>query len=85
MTIDELDDVIMFETFHDCDFAFEVGEELGRQFRAHDRFDGNHGGFALGSAKERESGEYHVIAFGDDGKRAASDLLGDGVCSHSLV
>jgi hypothetical protein len=54
LTIDELDDVIMFETFHDCDFAFEVREEFGGQFRAHDGLDGNYGGFALGLANEQK-------------------------------
>jgi hypothetical protein len=47
LTIDELYDMIMFEAFHDCDFAFEVGEEFRGEFRSNDGFDSNDRRFTL--------------------------------------
>jgi len=42
-----LNNVIVFETFHDGDFTLEVLEELAREFGPDDRFDSNDSAFTL--------------------------------------
>jgi hypothetical protein len=39
--------MVMFQSFHDCNFAFEIGEKFRREFRSDDGFDGNHSRFTL--------------------------------------
>jgi hypothetical protein len=47
LTIDELNNVIVLETFHDGDFTLEVLEEFTREFGPDDRFDSNDSAFTL--------------------------------------
>lgn len=47
LTIDELNNVIVFETFHNGDFTLEVLEELAREFGPDDGFDSNDNTFTL--------------------------------------
>jgi hypothetical protein len=47
LTIDELNDMLMLEAFHDGNFGLEVGKELGGEFRSDNRFDSHYGRLAL--------------------------------------
>jgi len=47
LTIDELDNVIVLEAFHDGDFTLQVLEQFTCQFRPDDGFDSDDGSLAL--------------------------------------
>ena len=93
LTIDELNDMIMFKTFHNGDFALEVLKEFTCEFRTDDRFDSDYGGFTLIISDHvtkkgcywGEGNSYHVVAFGDDGKRSSANLLSHSVHSYLFV